>query len=183
VGSVWLVRHAPTTLSGVCYGQSDVPVQPEAAEAARLIAREWQREGNVGPPEVWASPWARAQSVAVELARLWHVPWDTDARLSELCFGVWEGREYDEIARTDAARWQAWALNYELEAPPQGETVADLRARVTAWLDERRAGTATVLAVTHAGVIRTARALIGGLPYSAVVGQAVPHLRIEKVLS
>jgi alpha-ribazole phosphatase len=183
VGSVWLVRHAPPTLSGVCYGQCDVPVQPGPAEAARLIALQWQREGEEGPPELWTSPWARARSVAVELARHWSIPCHVDARLSELCFGAWEGRTYDEIARTDAARWEHWTLNYELEAPPQGETVADLRARVASWLDERRAGTATVLAVTHAGVVRTARAVIGGLPYGAVVGEAVPHLCAERVLS
>jgi broad specificity phosphatase PhoE len=120
--------------------------------------------------------------VAVELARLWRVPWQVDARLSELCFGVWEGQEYDEIARTDAVRWQRWLSNYEYEAPPQGETVTELRARVAAWLDERRSGATTVLAVTHAGVVRTARALRGGLPYSSVVGESVPHLRAERVI-
>jgi alpha-ribazole phosphatase len=181
VGSVWFVRHAPTTLSGVCYGQCDVPVAPTPAEAAQRIALQWEREQSAQPPELWTSPWARAQSVALELARLWHVPWRADQRLSELCFGLWEGRKYVEIARTDAARWQHWLQNYELEAPPHGETVPELRARVSAWLDERRAGTANVLAVTHAGVVRTARALLDGLPYSAVAGEAVPHLRIERL--
>lgn len=181
MGSIWLVRHAPTTLSGVCYGQSDVPVQPRAEEAARSIALQWQRAGHPNPPELWTSPWARTQSVAVELARLWRVAWHQDLRLSELCFGAWEGREYAEIARNDELRWQSWTHNYELIAPPQGETVAELRARVAAWLAERRSSPATVLAVTHAGVVRTARALVARQSYSAVVGTAVPHLQLEQV--
>jgi alpha-ribazole phosphatase len=182
MAGVWLVRHAPTTLSGVCYGQCDVPVDPGPAEAARLIALQWEQEGIENPPELWTSPWVRAQSVAMELARVWHVSCHVDARLSELCFGVWEGRDYAEIAANDAARWQHWLLSYELAAPPQGETVSALRARVATWLDERSSAGATVLAVTHAGVVRTARAVVGRLPYSAVVGEAVPHLRLERVL-
>jgi len=182
MASVWLVRHAQTLLHGVCYGQSDVPVELEPAQAARRIALEWAQTGLARPPEIWSSPWVRAESVALELARVWHVPCQVDARLSELCFGVWEGRPYAEIERTDAARFQHWLQHYEQEAPPRGETVAELRARVAAWLEERRGGTTPVLAVTHAGVVRTARAVTSGRPYSAVVGEEVPHLRLERVL-
>jgi alpha-ribazole phosphatase len=92
---------------------------------------------------------------------------------------VWEGRSFAEIERTDATRFQRWMQAYELEAPPGGESAAQLRARVAQWLDERRATPATVLAVTHAGVIRMARAIAGGLAYSAVAGQPVPHLSPE----
>ena len=179
---VWLVRHAPTTFKGICYGQSDVPVTPEPPEAARLVAQHWEAEGMSAPPELWTSPWARAQTLAAELARRWQISWHVDARLSEISFGLWEGREYAEIERTDGVRWEHWMRNYELEAPPYGETVAQLRARVVAWLDERRPGTSTVLAVTHAGVVRTARAVIGQESYSSVVGDAVPHLCPVRVL-
>lgn len=182
LGRVWLVRHAPTTLKGTCYGQSDVPVSPAPAEAAELVGQRWAAAGmKVPPSEVWSSPWARTRSLAIELARLWQIPWHVDARLSELSFGVWEGREYSEIEGSDALRWERWLHNYELEAPPRGETVAQLRARVTAWLEERSAKNATVLAVTHAGVVRTARAVVAGLAYSAVVADAVPHLCPERI--
>jgi alpha-ribazole phosphatase len=182
VAKVWLVRHAPTTLSGICYGQSDVPVDPGPVEAAQLIARQWQQSHPSNAPELWSSPWVRALSVARELGKHWRVPWQVDARLSELAFGVWEGRQYTEIAAQDAVRWQHWALNYELEAPPQGETAAELRRRATAWLDERRSSESTVLAITHAGVVRTLRAVIRGLPYSSVAGDSVPHLTLEQLL-
>lgn len=182
VGRIWFVRHAPTTLKGVCYGQSDVPVYPEATEAAQLVAQRWEAHETTAPSELWSSPWARAQTVALELARHWQVPWHVDARLSELSFGVWEGREYSAIERSDWLRWEQWLCNYEREAPPGGETAAQLRARVAAWLEERRVSSATVLAVTHAGVVRTARALVAGVSYSAVVGDAVPHLCPELIV-
>lgn len=181
MASVFLVRHAPTTVTGICYGQSDVPVYPEPVEAARRIALQWGQTELGGWPQLWTSPWQRTSSVANELARNWGITVHSDPRLSELCFGDWEGREYDEIARNDAPRWQHWARNYELAAPPNGESVAQLRLRVGEWLDERRSGASTVLAVTHAGVVRTARALAGQLSYASVVGSVVHHLRVEQV--
>jgi len=147
-----------------------------------LIARQWEQAGNGNPPELWTSPWTRAQSVAVELARHWCVEYHVDTQLSELSFGVWEGRQYAEIERNDDARWQHWLQTYESTAPPEGETVAELRARVAAWLEARKRGTSNVLAVTHAGVVRTARALIGQISYSSVAVSAVPHLHLERVL-
>jgi len=77
-------------------------------------------------------------------------------------FGLWEGREFAEIERTDAVRFQLWMRAYEVEAPPGGQTAAQLRARVTDWLEERQKTAATILAVTHAGVTRMARAVAAG---------------------
>ena len=182
MANVWLVRHAQTSRVGVCYGQSEVSVQLGAQDAARSIASQWERAGQGGPPELWTSPWLRTRSVGMELARRWRVSCRVDARISELCFGVWEGREYDEIARNDPDRWQHWTQNYQHAAPPEGETVAQLRARVAEWLDERTVGTGDVLAITHAGVMRTARAVIEQLPYTAVVATAVPYLQLERFI-
>ena len=181
MGEVWLVRHAPTALSGVCYGQSDVPVTLEPIDAARAITQRWQELRAGEAPELWTSPWARTQPVAEEMARLWRTRCHVDARLSELSFGLWEGRAYVELERTDSVRFQHWMHSYEVEAPPGGETVPQLRARVEAWLDEREASSSTVLAVTHAGVIRVARAVSAGLPYSMVAGEKVSYLCPQRI--
>jgi alpha-ribazole phosphatase len=181
MGEIWLVRHAPTTLKGVCYGQSNVPVTLESAPAARAIAEDWEERGAGAAPEIWTSPWARTRPVAEELTRLFRTSCQVDARLSELSFGEWEGRAFAEIERTDPARFARWMNAYEVEAPPGGETAVRLRARVAEWLDERRAASATVLAVTHAGPIRMAWAIAKGVEYSDVAGKAVPHLRPERI--
>jgi alpha-ribazole phosphatase len=176
LGDIWLVRHAPTALSGVCYGQSNVPVTLEPAEAARMIAQRWEEQSARSAPELWTSPWARTRPVAEELARHWRTTCRIDARLSELSFGIWEGSEFAEIERTDAQRFQSWMHSYEIAAPPGGETVTQLRARVADWLSEASDAPSSVLAVTHAGVIRVARALTRGLEYSDVAREGVPHL-------
>jgi alpha-ribazole phosphatase len=181
MAAVWLARHAPTRGSGVCYGQSDVAVTLEPIEAARVIHESWAEQAAGETPEIWTSPWARTRPVREELARRFGGVCRVDVRLSELSFGTWEGRAFSEIERNDAARFEHWMRAYEVEAPPGGETAAQLRARVAAWLEERRASRAPVLAISHAGVIRMAWAITARLAYSEVAGRPVPQLSPQRI--
>src|SRR5262245_34269168 len=177
--SLWFARHAPVAVTGVCYGQHDVPVTLDAEKAADVVLGRWQELGLEEIPELWSSPWARARDVAAVLARRWSVEPHVDGRLSELSFGEWEGRRFDDIERADRTRFERWMRAFEVEAPPGGETVAELQKRVAAWIDERRRARATVLAITHAGIIRMARSLAAGVAYSDVATQQVDHLAPE----
>ena len=179
MGVLWLVRHAPTASSGVCYGQCDVPVTLEPAAAASVIAERWQRLNPGIVPELWTSPWARTQPVAEHLASRWQTSCRVDARLSELDFGRWESRDYAEIERTDPVRFRAWMAAYEVQSPPGGESAAALRSRVAEWMSDV-ADTPSVLALTHAGVIRMTRSLKRQLAYAEVALEPVPHLEPER---
>lgn len=178
---IWLARHAKPAAHGICYGQSDVAVSLSAAEAASLLRERFAALHPAAPSELWTSPWARCRDVADHLGRLWGVPVQVDARLSELAFGAWEGRTFAELEPDE--RFQFWMRNYETAAPPGGETVAQLMARVSDWLNERGAGDSTgpVLAITHAGVVRSARATARAVSYTTVVSEAVLHLIPELV--
>lgn len=77
-------------------------------------------------------------------------------QFSELAFGDWEGLTPDEAAVRDPAVFQAFSANHGEHAPPNGESLAQFRARVgqgwREWL-EHDAGKHRLL-VTHAGVMR-----------------------------
>jgi len=178
---VWLVRHAPVTLPGICYGQSDIAVTVPPEEAARTVLTQWVETHAGGlTPHVWTSPWARTRDVAELVAAALGAPLRIDARLSELAFGEWEGRAYAELERDDAHRFARWMAAYATESPPGGETVEQLRLRVSSWLTDLRPEP-PVLAFTHAGVMRTVRALCRNATYAAVAGESVEHLRLERV--
>jgi alpha-ribazole phosphatase len=182
--SIWLVRHAPVAVSGICYGQSDVPVALGPREVAAQLAASWQSENADVRPELWSSPLARCRLVAEELAELWQCGVHIDTRLAELSFGEWEGKTFAELERDDGERLQRWMANYEELAPPTGETVSELMTRVASWFRERQAASTLdtpVLAVCHAGVIRSARALLRGLPYRSFVSDPAPHLELERL--
>ncbi|QJQ94903.1 MULTISPECIES: histidine phosphatase family protein [Halomonadaceae] len=91
-----------------------------------------------------------------------------DARLRELDFGDYEGRTYDELEQRPAYR--AWIDSRGEQAPPGGESAAQLRARLEAWFVDLLAraeaeGHRQVLAVAHGGVIRELRRRFEGVDF------------------
>lgn len=178
VSEIWLARHARPAAHGICYGQSDVAVSLTAVDAAHELVERFAALSVGAPSRLWTSPWARCRNVAEELGRFWDVPVRVDSRLAELAFGAWEGRTFAELELDE--HFQFWMRNYQTAAPPGGETLAELMARVGDWLNElgarARENTHPVLAITHAGVIRSARAIARGASYATVVGEPVPHL-------
>jgi len=150
---VYLIRHPrPAVASGICYGASDLELADDVlACAARL------REALPVHLPVFSSPMRRCR----RLAELLHRAPVYDERLSEMDFGAWELRSWDEIPRAQLDAWAAAPLTY---APPGGESVSALRARVVAFLAERRAsGDEDFAMVTHAGVMRIAVAQLQDL--------------------
>jgi len=173
---IWLVRHAPAALTGICYGQSDVPVLVPPDEAARLVAERWTKLSGPESPEIWSSPWARTREVAESLARFWQTTCTLDPRLSELSFGEWEGRPFVDIERSDRQRFKTWMRRYDSTAPPGGETTGELEQRFVGWWNDRRESERPVLAFTHAGIIRMARSLEQGISYAKAFERPVDHL-------
>lgn len=153
-----LIRHPAVAVeAGVCYGQSDVPLQRDVHESARMsMAR--MNALNVPPCiDGWhTSPLQRCASLAHALAAGAHI----DARLSEMHFGEWEGREWDTI---DRALIDAWAADIEHARPHGGESLAQFADRVFAWFDETCAGRDAVHVVAHAGVMRVLAAHLLGI--------------------
>ncbi len=172
--ALWLVRHAPVDASGICYGQSDVPVTlpPE-------LAAERVRAALPGvPASVVASPWARARDLGAAVAGGLGLALAVEPRLAEISMGEWEGRAFADLERQDGARLFRWMAAWQTEAPPGGESVLALEARVGSWLDEQR-GPGPVLVMAHAGPIRAIRRLVRGTTWEAVMRETVPHLAVE----
>lgn len=93
-------------------------------------------------------------------------------------FGVWDGRRYDDLAARDPAYWPFWR-DPARNAPPGGESFADLARRVTLALPALRrrfAAHAQVVAVIHAGPIRALLAAQQGLSLDQALGLKVRHL-------
>lgn len=151
---VHFVRHPrPAVSEGLCYGATDVGLAEDASEvASRLLV-----ELPPGLP-VFSSPLTRCRALAERL----HPAPVYDERLRELCFGAWELRRWDELPRAELDAWAAAPLDY---APPGGEPVRALRARVSGFVEERRArGDASIIVVSHAGVLKLLAAELAGLP-------------------
>jgi alpha-ribazole phosphatase len=150
---VFLIRHPrPAVAPDICYGASDVELADEALDCAvRLRA--------LLPAHVllFSSPLRRCRRLAEAL----HDAPRYDGRLREMDFGAWELKPWNEIPRAELDAWAAAPMAY---APPGGESVGAVSARVTAFLADHIGADGEDLAVvTHAGVMRIVAARLQGL--------------------
>lgn len=150
---IW--RHArPVGADGLCLGRSDVRVDPRKSKRLAHRIRAWARRHRAAAVVI-TSPLSRSADAGRWLAR-WGWLHRIDPRLTELDFGQWDGRRWDEIG---AAAVDVWCADFAAHAPGGGESVAQLLQRCHAVLAEHveaRHG----CAVGHAGWISAARWLI-----------------------
>ncbi len=141
-----LVRHTEVTgTSGLCYGRTDVALADSFPREAATVRAALPP----GPFALHTSPAQRCRRLAETFALTFTI----DPRLQELDFGDWDGRAWDDLPRPLLDRWCNDFVNGR---PPQGETFTELAARAEDFVSDlaRREPAGTVVAVTHAGVIR-----------------------------
>ncbi|MEO1328805.1 MAG: histidine phosphatase family protein [Pseudomonadota bacterium] len=163
----WWIRHAPVPNAPPFLGWRDPPADLDHPAACAALRR------RLPPEATWlASDLRRAVQTAEALADA--LPLRCDPALREQSFGAWE-REEPTQSTLDAF-WRAPATS----RPPEGESFADLCARVARFIDDRsRPG--SIVAVAHAGVIRAAAAHALGLPPERALSLSVDPLSITRL--
>lgn len=162
----WLVRHTPPRVApGLCYGRSDLPVDPTEVQAlAHQLAACWRAQAM--PTLVCASTLQRCERLASALQGLGrNLTLNLVPGLHEMDFGDWEGRAWSDLP---VAQLQAWTDNFAHYRCGGGESVASFMARVAqaqaaAWAQAQALGCHRLVWVTHAGVIRALSLLRQGV--------------------
>ena len=81
--------------------------------------------------------------------------------LRDCDFGRWTGRSLTDVEANEPAAVAGWLENPRA-APHGGESFADVTRRVGGWMDQMLVKSGSVLAITHALVIRAAIAHVLG---------------------
>jgi len=160
-----LVRHGRTAYNAGArlQGQVDIPLDDVGRWQARtasalLLARHT-------PTRIVASDLSRALETAQLLGRAAGVDVETDVRLRERGFGIWEGMTGDEIS----ARWPDEFAVWRTGGEPTGvgaETRSEVSARAGVALDELTADLGrdeTLVVVSHGSAITSMVATLLGL--------------------
>ncbi|HYG58537.1 MAG TPA: histidine phosphatase family protein [Symbiobacteriaceae bacterium] len=157
---LYLVRHGETAgnIQHRYVGWQDPPLTRHGLRQAEALARALASEPVTA---VYSSDLTRAQQTARPIAACLDLPVQTRMALREVSFGQWDGLTYDEIQARDPAHLEAWLADPERVAPPGGETLAQLRARLLTALPIAEGA----LLVTHGGPIRTLVAHFTGRPF------------------
>ena len=151
--TLYLVRHGETdsNAAGLTMGQKDIPLNERGLVQARETAG-WLRRYPIG--RIVSSDLSRAVVTAEALGELLGLKVETDSRLRELSFGIFEGRHIADCEKEHpetVARWRAGEFDF---APPGGETRRSLMVRTRAVLDDLLASADEHIAVfAHGGTL------------------------------
>jgi len=147
-----VIRHGETraNIENRYSGHADSPLTHVGLRRAEELA---ERVAIIGPEIIFRSDLPRVMATVAPLIRRTGLPVRIDTRLRELDFGRIEGLTYTEAMDLFKADMQDWYDELEHRAPPGGETLAGMRARVDAFLaDLVEQPFETVALYTHGGV-------------------------------
>ena len=162
---IYFLRHGETewnTEGRVC-GRTDVPLSDAGRQQACLLA---ERLKSIPVEVLYSSPLRRALETACAIGEAIGRRPVVDDRLTELNYGEWEGRTFNEIERADPVAYHAWVADPGRLAPPLGETGKQLIERAAPFFDwiASRYGTGNVAVVSHKTLGRLFACHILGAP-------------------
>ncbi|GIG25380.1 histidine phosphatase family protein [Cellulomonas denverensis] len=178
-GRVVLWRHGRTAWNAGArlQGQSDIPLDEvglwQAATAAQALAAQHR------PARIVSSDLGRAHATAQALADVTGIPVQTDQRLRERSFGVWEGLTAEEID----AGWPEEQKVWRAGGHPEGinaETRATVQSRVVEAVESHAADLGrndVLVVVSHGAAIGAGLTGLLGLPaeWRGLSGMANAH--------
>jgi alpha-ribazole phosphatase/probable phosphoglycerate mutase len=152
---MWLIRHGEPdqAVRGRCYGDLDIGLSETGGAQMREVGGAL---ADVPLAHLWLSPTRRARESAEWISQFQHCPVEVATGLSEIHFGIFEGRSYDDIAAEYPGFYKQWMENPAGVSFPGGETLGRMWERVTAcarMLRNRHRGE-SIAVVTHGGAIR-----------------------------
>jgi broad specificity phosphatase PhoE len=165
--TIYYIRHGETdwNAQGRLQGGRDIPLndlgRKQATLAGGILAGLLAREGRSAQSlDFVASPLGRARRTMELVRGALSLPpqgYALDDRLREIGYGRWEGSTFAQMRASDPELFARRRADKWKVPPPDGESYAEVQARMRDWYDGL---TADTVAVAHGG---TARALMVAL--------------------
>ena len=148
---LYLVRHGETewnVQNKIC-GRTDLPLTENGLQQAQTLAAKL---ADTPLDRIIASPLQRAQQTAAAVADVHHLPVETDDRLIEQNYGIFEGQSRFDTAFLDNKRQFAFCY-------PGGESMMKVAARTYSLVEElaEKYPDENIVLVCHGGVCRVLR--------------------------
>jgi alpha-ribazole phosphatase len=163
-----LVRHGETdwNVERRYRGQADVPLNKAGRRQVAALAERLAEEGI---SVIFSSDLQRARRTALTIGAPHKLPVQVDPNLGEIALGDWEGLTYAQIQQQWPIEVEAWFADPLRVAPPGGETLMQVAARVRSILEglARFSENETVVLVSHGGPLRVLLCLVLGLDVQA----------------
>ena len=168
--SRWLiVRHGktPWNAEGRIQGHTDIALSERGyrqVDALRARLATWNIDA------AFASDLSRAMVTARTVLEGRNLSLSTCPELREFSFGRWEGMTHKEVEEADPVLYAKMLERNEEWAPPGGESLRDVKARIGGFVARLKAAypnDETLLIGGHGGSLRVLLTCLLGLPSSA----------------
>ncbi len=164
---LYFIRHGETDWNreGRLQGSQDIPLNALGRKQAEKVGGHLRDLiGQEADRLTWhVSPMDRAVETLRLARRAIGLPdsgYRVEPRLTELCFGTWEGLTWREVRKSDPARASGRDADKWGYVPPGGESYAMLLDRVMPFFDSL---TEPAIVVAHGGVARTVLVALAGM--------------------
>lgn len=177
----WWVRHAPVLEGeGRLYGQTDLACDTSDTETFRALAAVLPESA------VWITSHLTRTIETARAIRATGADAPEPVRerdLAEQAFGDWQGMTWDEIREASGAEHTAFWWAPGDSAPPGGESLAQVIARVARVIERFTAANAgrDIVAVAHGGSIRAAVATALGLDAARSLAFRFDNLSVTRL--
>ncbi len=150
--TIMLVRHGQTKWNAeeIFRGRTEIELDETGIKQAELLA---EYLSDIKIEAIYSSPLMRAKKTAEMVASRHRLDVQIAPGLVDLDFGKWAGLTLKEVESGYKELFNQWASTPHLAEIPAGESLDDVRGRVTRVVDEviaRHNG--TVVLVTHRAV-------------------------------
>lgn len=140
-----LICHARTVAQKLGRFPQDEPIEMAWQSSTGSLSGHFKTLA-----QLLSAPEARTRQTAL----LFGTEMDIAPALRDCDFGRWQGHRIDDLQAHEPEALNTW-LTDSMSAPHGGESIADVCARVSAWLETLRTP-GHVVAITHPFVIRAA---------------------------
>ena len=151
--TLFLMRHGETAWNNQkrVMGRREVPLNRQGTAQARRVAKLLP---DLDVRVIYSSPLKRALDTAFILAGSQSLTVETDANLTEVAFGRWEGYVFEDLIKDEA--YHRFLKDPMTAAVPGGETIPGVQKRGLKALrrGSREYPNGRLLFVSHGDVIR-----------------------------
>ncbi len=170
---LYVARHGQTVWNAqnkVC-GITDVELTEIGKEQARTLAYEVQGK-NINL--IISSPLTRAVETSKIVSEICNIPFETDERLIEQNYGIYEGVDRKDEAFLDNKR--CFAFKY-----PNGESMMQVAYRIYELMDEikNKYSKKNVLIISHGGVCRIINTYFCDMTNDEFFNYTLPNAKLE----
>ena len=160
---IYLIRHGETIYNqkGCYYGVTDAPLNETGRKQVSELVSYFK---TIDLDAAVSSPLLRARQTAQIILDGRDLRLESDERLQEQNFGIFEGYTHQELTRKFPEEYAAWNQNFNDYRIPEGESFRDVRERVDQFVEGLPVGDGTLLLTAHKGTLGHFAASVLHLP-------------------